>query len=352
MRAESPILDASMVLLIGVRPASHSGFQTAVTDMKKLAVFTGLFLVLALNSNVYAQSAKKYKIGALTKSLANNRFLEMKEGYECARKKFGVDIVLGSTPTEGDDVEQLKLFQSWLAEGSCDGFVVTPVTATSLNSALTAATRKNKPIINVDELIPADAARADHIEVVTRICPNNVEVGKLQAHLVLNWVPKGSDVAVIEGDPRTVYSVDRVTGFTNAVIEGGLKVVASQPANWNRKEAYDIATKILTAHPNVKAIFVASDNMAIGAIQAAAAVGAIGKVILVSVGGTPEAIDAVKHGLLAATVAEYPDAMAYLAVEMMVRKLKGELVPAKIDSPIKLITKDNLSEGTNFRGRL
>ena len=316
--------------------------------MKKLAVFTGLFLVLALNSNVYAQSSKKYKIGALTKSLANNRFLEMKEGYECAQKEFGVDVVLGSTPTEEDDVEQLKLFQSWLAEGSCDGFVVTPVTATSLNSALTAATRKNKPIINVDELIPTDAARADHIEIVTRICPNNVEVGKLQAHLVLNSVPKGSDVAVIEGDPRTVYSVDRVTGFTKSVIEGGLKVVASQPANWNRKEAYDIATKILAAHPNVKAIFVASDDMAIGAIQAAAAVGAIGKVILVSVGGTPEAIDAVKHGLLAATVAEYPDAMACLAVEMMVRKLRGELVPETIDSPIKLITKDNLSEGTKF----
>jgi ABC-type sugar transport system substrate-binding protein len=337
-----------MVLLIGVHPASHSGFQTAVTDMKKLAVFTSLFLVLTLNSNVYAQSAKKCKIGALTKSLANTRFLQMKEGYECAQKKFGLDVILGSTPTEKDDVEQLKLFQSWLAEGSCDGFVVTPVTATSLNSALTAATRKNKPIINVDELIPTDAARADHIEIVTRICPNNVEVGKLQAHLVLNSVPKGSDVAVIEGDPLTVYSVDRVTGFTNAVIEGGLKVVASQPANWNRREAYDVATKILTDYPSVKALFVASDTMAIGAIQAAEAVGAIGKVILVSVGGTPEAIDAVKHGLLAATVAECPDAMAYLAVEVMVRKLKGELVPEKIHSPIKLITKDNLSEGAKY----
>jgi ABC-type sugar transport system substrate-binding protein len=45
--------------------------------------------------------------------------------------------------------------------------------------------------------------------------------------------------------------------------------------------------------------------------------------------------------------------MAYLALEMMVRKLKGEsIVPKKIESPIKLITKDNLSEGTNFRGRL
>jgi D-allose transport system substrate-binding protein len=323
------------------------------TDMKKLAVFTGLFLVLALNSNVCAQGVKKYKIGVLTKSLANTRFLHMKEGYERAQKEFGVDIVLGSTPTEEDYVEQLKLFQSWLAEGSCDGFIVTPVTATSLNSALTAATRKNKPIVNVDELIPTEAARADHIEIVARICPNNLEVGKLQAHLILNSVPIASDVAVIEGDPRTACSVDRVTGFTNAVIDGGLKVVESQPANWNRKEAYDVATKILAAHPSVKAIFAASDNMAIGAIHAVEATGAIGKVIVVSVGGTPEGIDAIKHGLLAATVAEYPDAMAYLALEMMIRKLKGEsIVPNKIDSPIELITKDNLSEGTNFRGRL
>ena len=73
-----------------------------------------------------------------------------------------------------------------------------------------------------------------------------------------------------------------------------------------------------------------------------------GKVIVVSVDGIPEAIEAVKQGLLAGTVAQYPDAMAYLAVETMVKKLKGEAVPEKIDSPIKLITKDNLSDAGKF----
>jgi hypothetical protein len=51
----------------------------------------------------------------------------------------------------------------------------------------------------------------------------------------LTQFPKGSDVAIIEGDPGTTSSMKRVTGFTNAAKEGGLNIVASQPANWNRR---------------------------------------------------------------------------------------------------------------------
>ena len=50
---------------------------------------------------------------------------------------------------------------------------------------------------------------------------------------------------------------------------------------------------------DLKAIFVVNDDMALGVVRA--------------VQGTPDAIDALKQGLLAGTVAQYPDAMAYLA---------------------------------------
>jgi ABC-type sugar transport system substrate-binding protein len=76
--------------------------------------------------------------------------------------------------------------------------------------------------------------------------------------------------------------------------------------------------------------------------------GATGKVIVVSVDGIPDAIEAVRQGSLAGTVAQYPDAMAYLAIETMVKKLEGEAVPEKIDSPVRLITKDNLSDAGKY----
>ncbi len=64
--------------------------------------------------------------------------------------------------------------------------------------------------------------------------------------------------------------------------------------------------------------------------------------------GTPDAIDALKQGLLTGTGAQYPDAMACMAIETMVKKLHGETVPEKISSPIKLITKDNLSDAGKY----
>ena len=316
--------------------------------MKKLICLTALVLSLALAGSILAQEAKKFKIGALTKSLANPYFLRMKEGYDYAQKKLGVEIVFGSTPKEEADVEQLNILQSWLTEGSFEGFVVTPFRPTSLNTVLTMVSRKNLPIINIDELIPEDAATADGIKIATRIASNNVEAGRLQAQLVINSVPKGSEVAIIEGDPGTVSSRDRVTGFTSAAKEGGLVVIASQPANWNRNKAYELATIIIKVVPNLRAICAANDDMALGVVRAVQEAGAAGKVIVVSVDGIPDAIDAVKQGSLAGTVAQYPDAMAYLAIETIIKKLKGEAVPEKIDSPIKLITKENLSDAAKY----
>ena len=316
--------------------------------MNRLALFAALFLTFASVSSASAQSAKKYKIGALTKSLANPYFVLMKQGYDYAQKKLGVDVVFGSTPKEEADVEQLNILQSWLAEGSLEGYVVTPFRATSLNSALTRVSRKNLPIINIDELIPEDAAKTDDIKIVARIASNNAEAGKLDALLVLSSVPKGSNVAIIEGDPGTTSSMERVTGFTNAAKEGALNIVASQPANWNRKKARELAANILKGDPNLKAIFVANDDMALGVVRAVQAAGATGKIMVVSVDGTPEAIDALKQGLLTGTVAQYPDAMAYMAIETMVKKLNGETVPEKISSPIKLITKDNVSDAGKY----
>jgi ribose transport system substrate-binding protein len=109
-----------------------------------------------------------------------------------------------------------------------------------------------------------------------------------------------------------------------------------------------MAAKMLEGDPNLKAIFAANDDMALGVVRAVQAAGATGKIIVVSVDGTPEAIDALKQGLLAGTVAQYPDAMAYMAIETLVKKLNGETVPAKIYSPIKLITKDNVSDAGKY----
>ncbi|MBO9308854.1 MAG: substrate-binding domain-containing protein, partial [Chloroflexi bacterium] len=303
-----------------------------------------LLLILVLSAAVIAQPTfaqeKRIRLGALIKNLDNEFFLTMQKGYEFAAARLGIDIVVGSTPTEGTAEQQLAILEGWLNEGGFDGFIVTPFRATSLNAALERATQMGIPLINIDELIPPDAQQG--IKLATQIASNNVRAGQEAARYVIANVERGAEVAVIEGAPGTTSSIDRVTGFTKTVTEAGYKVVASQPANWDRARAFEVASNMLQGNPNVKAIFAANDGMGLGAIEAVEAAGLSGKVIVLSVDAIPEALEAVKAGRLAGTVAQYPDEMAILAVEAMLKVLQGRPVAPFIESPVKLITKENV----------
>jgi ABC-type sugar transport system substrate-binding protein len=279
------------------------------------------------------------KIGALTKNLDNEFFLTMISGYERAAADMGLNIVIGSTPNENSEAEQLAILEGWLNEGGFNGFAVTPFRATSLNSGLQQATAAGIPIVNLDELIPADAREG--INLATQVASDNVRAGANAAAWVIANVEAGAEVAVIEGAPGTSSSIDRVSGFTDTVTAAGYKVVASQTANWDRAEAFNVASNILQGNPNVKAIFAANDGMGLGAVEAVEAAGLSGQVVVLSVDAIPEAIEAVKAGRLAGTVAQYPDEMAYLAVEALVKVIEGRPVAPFIESPVVLITKDN-----------
>jgi ABC-type sugar transport system substrate-binding protein len=284
------------------------------------------------------------RIGALTKNESNPFFLTMIEGYNQAAADYGIEVVTGSTPTEDAADEQLAILEGWLTEGGYNGFTVTPFRATSLNSALAQATEQGLPIINLDELIPADAAAEAGITITQRIASNNVRAGSLAAGLVLDTVEAGAQVAVIEGAPGTTSSIDRVTGFTDGALAGGLNVVASQPANWDRAEAFNVATNIIQGNPDIQAIFAANDGMGLGAVEAVEAAGLSDQIVVVSVDAIPEALDAVREGRLLGTVAQFPDEMAYLAVESMIKVIEGRPVAPFMESPVVIYSAENVPQ--------
>jgi ABC-type sugar transport system substrate-binding protein len=282
------------------------------------------------------------RIGALTKNLDNEFFLTMISGYEMAAADFDIEIVTGSTPNENSEAEQLAVLEGWLNEGTFDGFAVTPFRATSLNSGLVQATEAGLPIVNLDELIPADAQEG--IDIAAQVASDNVSAGRAAGNWVIGNVEAGSEVAVIEGAPGTSSSIDRVTGFTDTVSAAGYNVVASQTANWDRAEAFNVASNILQGNPNIRAIFAANDGMGLGAVEAVEAAGLTGQVVVLSVDAIPEAIAAVAEGRLAGTVAQYPDEMAYLSIEALIKVIEGRPIAPFIESPVVLITTENLPE--------
>jgi len=95
---------------------------------------------------------------------------------------------------------------------------------------------------------------------------------------------------------------------------------------------------LLTAHPDVQAVFAQNDEMALGALRALQTAGKT-DVLLVSFDGTADGIKAVQSGKLAATVAQQPDQIGVIGIDTAAKVLKGETVAATLPVALKLVTK-------------
>ena len=120
---------------------------------------------------------------------------------------------------------------------------------------------------------------------------------------------------------------------------------ASGATNCTEELGINVAEDILTANPDLKAIYAACGPPAAGAAQAIKNAG-IDTDDIVLVGfdfccGEPEAIAA---GIEDATVAQFPAKMAELGVDALVKAIRGEEVESLIDSGAALVTKDNMGE--------
>ena len=172
---------------------------------------------------------------------------------------------------------------------------------------------------------------------------DNFEGGKLAGEFIVKALGGKGSVAILEGIPGHETGDSRLRGF-HSVVDGqtGLKIVASQPANWERDQGFNVFQNILQSHPDLKAVFACSDLMALGAVEAIRAAKR-DNIIVVGFDAFSEAQDAVKAGTMHATIAQSPSTMGALAVENALHALRGEPLQENIQVNIKLVTKENAS---------
>lgn len=147
---------------------------------------------------------------------------------------------------------------------------------------------------------------------------------------------EGIKVAELQGTSGASAAIDRSEGF-HKVADSKLNVVASQTANFNRTEGMSVMENMLQADDDIKAVFAANDEMALGAVEAMSGAGK--NVLVVGFDATDDAIAAVKAGRMAATVAQQPELIGSTAVENAVNLINGVSIPSSIHVEVTLITK-------------
>ncbi|PNR96986.1 ribose ABC transporter substrate-binding protein RbsB [Petrotoga sp. 9PWA.NaAc.5.4] len=273
--------------------------------MKKLLL---LFALVIFSTFSFA-----LKVGLSISTLNNPFFVDLANGARDKAKELGVELII--VDARDDSAKQLNDVEDLISQ-KVNIILINPTDSDAVVAAIEEANNANIPVITVDR-------GASGGKVLLHIASDNVAGGRMAGAFIAEQIGAKGKVIELVGIPGTSSARDRGKGFNDEIAKyPNIKVVARQTANYNRAEGLVVMENLLQAHPDVNAVFAHNDEMALGALEAIKAAGKIDDIIVVGFDATPDALESVKRGELAATIAQQPYLMGSLAVEKAVEYLQ------------------------------
>jgi len=289
---------------------------------------TGCMITIDGEENLSQTNAANGTIGLSVSTQNNPFFVTLVEGAKAQANKLGVTL---SVADAGDDVtKQVSDIEDLVATG-ISVLIVNPVDSDAVTGAVEAAMAKGVKVISVDRAV-------NGVEIACQIASDNVLGAELATQYIVDTLGEGVKVAELEGIPGASAAIERSEGF-HKVADTKLDVVAKQTANFDRTEGMSVMENILQANGDVQAVFAANDEMALGAVEAISGAGKT--VMVVGFDATDDAIEAIKAGRMAGTIAQQPALIGSTAVDNAVKLIAGETIPTEIPVEVTLVTKDN-----------
>lgn len=310
--------------------------MTRHSPRRILASLMAAASMLACNRGEQAKKAGP-TVALVVKTLNNAFFIEMEKGARAAAESLGIQLVVQAPEREIDVEKQMQIVEN-LIERKVDVLLLVPSGSREIVPAIGKANAANIPVVTVDTRADAAALRAANAKIATFIGSDNVEGGRIAGEFVAQKLGGKGKLAVLEGIPGHETGDSRLRGFREAIAKHpGLSIVASQTANWERDQAFNVTQDILQSHPEIQAIFACNDVMALGAIEAIGAAGKTKSIAVVGFDAQDDARTAIREGRMAATIAQNPREMGRLAVISAARLLRKETLPADQPVPIELV---------------
>lgn len=290
---------------------------------------------------------KKYAV--ILKTQATDFWVKMWKGVEAEAEVKGAQVDLYSAQSEDDLEGQLTILESCIQQGY-DGIAIAPLSGVNVLPGIGEATEKGIVIVDVDEKFDETELANQGGACVAYVATDNVAVGAKGAQYIVDQAGQGAKVAIIEGKSGNQSSEDRTQGAKQAFTDGGMDLISSQAADWDRQKAMDIASTLIQQNPDLKGIYCCNDGMALGAVQAVLNAGKSGEILVVGTDGDAEAITSIANSELSATVAQDPAQIGAVSLDLLIKEVekgnKGEIgvFPEKTPVESTLITVENASE--------
>ena len=279
-----------------------------------------------------AARADGERIAVFTKNQTNPFFQIVRLGAENAAKQMNA-VVIQYVPTKPDSIpEQMSQIEDVVVKKP-DAIVFTPVDFKAMTPGIEKMNAAGIPVVNITD-------RASSGKFVSYVGAHDYNLGLETSRFLFKAMGGKGNVVLLEGVKGTLTNTERVRGFNDALKEfPGIKLVAAQPANYQRLAALQVMENLMQAQRDIGGVFAANDAMATGAIEALD--GANRKALVVGINGTKEAVDAIKAGKMLATGDYSAFLHGCIGTMAAIRALRKQPVPAEVVFAAKVVDKTN-----------
>jgi len=251
---------------------------------------------------------------------------------EVAAMHPGSNVVV--TDANADPPKQLTDMENLIAQG-VDAIIVIPFDERAILPAIEKANDAGIPVIAITYIPNADVA--------TTVAANgDYANGKATGELLRDRMGGQGKLAIIDLG-FSLWRIDqRIEGFLDVINDTDIEIVARQ-SGVDQGEIQDTVASILTAHPDLNAVWATFSNQIVAASDALRA--ANRKDILLSgIDADKAIIERIKEGWITGTAAQFPKEHGRLAAEAAFKVLNGERVQETYEVPVALVTADNADE--------
>ena len=253
---------------------------------------------------------------------------------------------------QGDSAKQVSLMRAMLTTNPmCTIFNVEPNADLVVQPMVDAANQSGAWIVthwaHREGLHPFDG----NDQWIAHVAVNSFEAGIAISKLLSDALGGNGGIVALQGRLDTDPARQRFAGLKQVLKSvPNLRLLDQQAANWDRTAAFPIMQTWLARYGNqIRGVWAANDDMALGALEALRAAGLAGRIPVVGVDGIPEAIEAIRKGEMIATVSSDAYYQGSIGLAMGVCVLTGQ-VPLPKTWPkekreyylkLQVITKDN-----------
>jgi ribose transport system substrate-binding protein len=264
-------------------------------------------------------------------------FNQMNEGAQAAADAAGVNLVIFNA--NNDPAAQNSAIETYIQQG-VDGLAVVAIDVNGIMPAVEQAAAAGIPVVAIDAILPDTGPQLAQIGV------DNGQAGADLGAVFNEWASAtgGAKIGIVGALNSFIQNV-RLDGFEGAVSgTAGVTMAGTVDGQNVQDTALAAAENLMTANPDMTAIYATGEPALLGAVAAVESQGRQADVKVFGWDLTASAIAGIDAGYVEAVIQQDPAGMGAAAVDALMTITGGGTVEKSISVPVTIVTKENVDD--------